>query len=333
MRKQSMKLLAGTFMLVMGSGVMAEDVLIKEDFNTKDRAGLLQDWNKYGKVREGNSFSLIDQQDGKALLLKDVGTSTEIGLYRTVSAKANKHYKATLKVKKSGENSGDGAFLQLRFLPSNKEVQVPITPKSTGEYSEIVAEGTSPKGTNKVMVFLYTWSKKTPQVIVDDFTLTESLPLPKVVVNDNFNANKDGDALPAHWELYGSTANGNFVKVVKSDDGNAVLIGDASSTDQVGLIKYLGAEGEVYYRAKLKVKKHGDNSCVGGYLGMRFSPKSHSVFAPLSALSSDTFNEIVLAAKAPKGTNSVIISIYGDKKRTIKVLVDDFKLESSVNKF
>ncbi|MHC4399386.1 MAG: carbohydrate binding domain-containing protein, partial [Planctomycetota bacterium] len=136
-------------------------------------------WSKYGGSGKDQRLEVADDPDGpKALLIADGDPSTEIGVYQRVGLKGGETYQVTAKVRALEGASTSGAYVQLRFLPSNQLVQTGLAATSAGEISEISVKGTAPPDTTHGVIYLYTHRDPTPQVLVTGVSLLGGLPPP-----------------------------------------------------------------------------------------------------------------------------------------------------------
>ena len=138
-------------------------------------------WGLYGGLGPKRSLEVVELPEGKAVLISDSNSSGEVGLVQSVSAEANAPYLASVKVKAVGDASPHGAYLQLRFLPSNEYVQNPLMPGPGGKFRETQVGRVSPPGTTEAVLYLYTHASPTPQVVVADVRLTKPKKLPKMM--------------------------------------------------------------------------------------------------------------------------------------------------------
>jgi hypothetical protein len=117
--------------------------------------GAPKGWSKYGSRKL--ELKIVDRcGGGKALLIADDDPTAELGVVQAFPLKGGVTYQATVKVEAVDGKTTEGAQLQLRFLPSNKFVQKPLTARSTRELSEVSLLATAPPGTVKGMLYLYT---------------------------------------------------------------------------------------------------------------------------------------------------------------------------------
>ena len=77
-------------------------------------------------------------------------------------------YEASVEVRRAEDASAHGAYLQLRFLPSNQYVQSSLeTETGAGDTFERVAvRGTAPPDTKRATVYLYTHRTPTPKLLL-----------------------------------------------------------------------------------------------------------------------------------------------------------------------
>ena len=144
--------------------------------------GVPSGWHLYGGLGPNRRVDVIDAPDlgGKAVLINDSNEAEEVGLSQAVGVEANASYLASVKVKAVEDASPNGAFLQLRFLPSNQFVQRPLMPGLGGEAGETCAGGIAPPGTTHATLYLYSHQQPTPQVVIDDVRLGKVKELPEM---------------------------------------------------------------------------------------------------------------------------------------------------------
>jgi len=85
-------------------------------------------WEVYGALDKDRRIALaITAHDGqRAILIHDGDATREIGVEQTVPAKAGLTYEASVMRRGVKGASSLGAYLQLRFLPSNRLVQAAL---------------------------------------------------------------------------------------------------------------------------------------------------------------------------------------------------------------
>lgn len=134
-------------------------------------------WKEYGKTilppNENYCYSVI-KADGKqnhALFMLDNNEQEETGITFTVHAREKLQYTLNLEAKTSREDKSNGAFMQIRFLPSNKFIYCPIEP-GLDKYKLNELSGSAPAGTTAVAVYLYTHRKAKPEIIIDNLQLS-----------------------------------------------------------------------------------------------------------------------------------------------------------------
>ena len=98
--------------------------------------------------------------------MADTNPAREIGLVQGVPAKAGVSYRASVQVKAVKGVTPAGSFIQMRFRPSNKLVQKEFKVEDDGEFHTVSVSGTSPEGTQRIVIYLYTHRKETPQVLL-----------------------------------------------------------------------------------------------------------------------------------------------------------------------
>ncbi len=140
--------------------------------------GVPSGWSRYGSGGENLKLQVVRQGSESALLISDSDSAAEIGVLQNFPLKGDETYEVTARVRGVEDASGFGAYLQLRFLPSNKYVQTALAPKSADEFSEVSVKGTAPPDTTRGTIYLYSHRDPTPQVLVADVRLAGGLPAP-----------------------------------------------------------------------------------------------------------------------------------------------------------
>ncbi|MFO7974580.1 MAG: VCBS repeat-containing protein [Candidatus Hydrogenedentota bacterium] len=142
--------------------------------------GLPIGWKLYGGLDEKRVLSLVDapEEGEKALQIADGHPSEELGVVQTVPIEPNTPYVAGVSVKAVEDAGPAGAYIQLRFQPSNEYVQRPLIPGLNGQYQRIEVGKIAPENAREAVLYLYTHRDPTPQVIVDNVSLAavETLP-------------------------------------------------------------------------------------------------------------------------------------------------------------
>jgi len=137
-------------------------------------------WHAYGK--RTNALKIVRAAPGahgqRALLLFDDDPTAEVGIYIDLPARSNETYEASVAVRKVPDASPAGAYLQMRFLPSNRLVQTPLAAKRSERFERVAVRGAAPAGTRTIRIYLYTHAEPTPKVIVDDVRVLASVPPP-----------------------------------------------------------------------------------------------------------------------------------------------------------
>lgn len=146
-------------------------------------------WLLYGQSTVGgNSISVVDADhpDKRALRIVDAvaisrGSAGETGVTQTVPGKAGLTYRATAWVKAVPDATTDGAFLQLRFLPSNKLSQVEMITWDTADFTPFSVEAIAPEGTTNARIYVWTSASKTPTILLRNVELKSVEPKKEVV--------------------------------------------------------------------------------------------------------------------------------------------------------
>ncbi|MBN2128107.1 MAG: hypothetical protein JW741_01370 [Sedimentisphaerales bacterium] len=153
-------------------------------------------WSKYGGGGKNQEIRVVNDPEGrKALLIADGDPSAETGVSQGIDLKGGETYRVTVKVRAVKGVSAAGAYVQLRFLPSNQLVQTDLNAESVEEFSEISVKGTAPPDTTSGVIYLYTHRAPTPQVLVTDVQIVGGLsslpPPPPAPVPPRYSKLKD----------------------------------------------------------------------------------------------------------------------------------------------
>ncbi len=144
-----------------------------------DDRGVPLGWFRYGSGGQQQKLELVrDDQGRTSLLIADNDQTAEIGITQTVPVEGGQTYQVAVKVRGVQGASTAGAYLQLRFLPSNRYVQTGLRAESTHEYSEVSVTGTAPPATDRCTIYLYCHREPTPRVLLTDVQLTGGVPAP-----------------------------------------------------------------------------------------------------------------------------------------------------------
>ncbi|NLX96560.1 MAG: hypothetical protein GXY83_10325 [Rhodopirellula sp.] len=144
-----------------------------------DTSGLPLGWFRYGGGGKDQTITVVQSTgDVNALRIDDGDPEKEIGVVQTVPLKGGETYEATARVRAVEGDSSAGAYLQLRFLPSQEYVQTSLYARSTSTYSEVAVKGNAPPDTTKAVLYLYTHRDPTPALLVTDVKLVGGLPPP-----------------------------------------------------------------------------------------------------------------------------------------------------------
>jgi hypothetical protein len=143
-------------------------------------------WTLYGN-HNAQSVTQIETQNGAPVLhVIDKDSSGETGIKQTIPAEAGQTYQAEVEIKATKPYSTIGAFLQIRFLPSQKFEQVGlenIVPDSS--WQNVTARATAPVGTTQIQIFVYTHAAEQPDFLVKSVSLKSGFsPVEKMTIPD-----------------------------------------------------------------------------------------------------------------------------------------------------
>lgn len=135
-------------------------------------------WSPYGSGGPSQKLDVTEVDDAPCLLLSDGDRNTEIGISQTFELKGGETYEVTAKVRRVEGVSPSGAYLQLRFLPSNQLVQTALQANSETVFSTVSVRGQAPPDTTQGVIYLYSHRGPTPQVLIREVRLQGGLPAP-----------------------------------------------------------------------------------------------------------------------------------------------------------
>jgi len=145
---------------------------------TDDR-GVPIGWSRYGGGGKDQQLKVVEAPGGgKAVLIADGDPQTELGIMQAFALRGGETYRVTAKVRAVEGASTAGAYLQLRFLPSQELVQTSLAARSATEFSAVSVKATAPRDTTQGVVYLYTHREPRPQVLVTDVRVEGGLPPP-----------------------------------------------------------------------------------------------------------------------------------------------------------
>lgn len=141
--------------------------------------GLPEGWSLYGGGKNLR-LSLVETADTgrKAVLIEDGNPEREIGIVQTVPARGDVTYEAGARVRDVAGASSEGAYLQMRFLPSGRYVQTALMPRGSRKFSSVSVRGTAPPGTKRVRLYLYTQYAPTLKLLIDGIRLVSGVEPP-----------------------------------------------------------------------------------------------------------------------------------------------------------
>lgn len=175
-----------TALVVLQTGALSEAEVSKNLLRNPsfeegvDEQGIPAGWRLYGGQGREQLLRLVEvaHTGRKALLIEDGDPTAEIGLMQTLPLKPDLTYEASARVRAVEGFSPYGAYLQLRFLPSNKYVQTSLAATSAEEFETVAVRATAPPDTEQATVYLYTHRSPTPRVIVDSVRLVSGVEPP-----------------------------------------------------------------------------------------------------------------------------------------------------------
>ncbi|MHB8997620.1 MAG: thioredoxin family protein [Armatimonadota bacterium] len=137
--------------------------------------GLPKGWSRYAGSADA---TITVPAEGKAIVLDDTDPSAEIGVTQSMPIKGGTGYEVSVQVRGFVGRPTAGAYVQLRFLPSNEYVQGDLWTNLTTDFDEVTLRGYAPVNTTSAMIYLYTHKETTPKVMVTNVKLVSGVPPP-----------------------------------------------------------------------------------------------------------------------------------------------------------
>lgn len=137
-------------------------------------------WSLYGGIGTNQHIKLVeaDENAQTVILIEDGDVSAEIGLMQTCPVKPGLTYEASVETRALKGSSPHGAYLQLRFLPSQKYVQTSLAGDSTKMFEKVSVKATAPPDTESARVYLYTHRSPTPKLLLRNVMLVSGVDPP-----------------------------------------------------------------------------------------------------------------------------------------------------------
>ena len=149
-----------TLCLTVGKGYAAQEpTLVKAENFQKgvDDNGIPVGWSLYGGGGNDQRIRLIELEDSSnAVVIEDGDANSELGLTQTIPAKPGETYEVSVEIRPVDGASTYGAYLQLRFLPSDRYVQTSLAVRNTGQFEVVSVKGVAPSDTERATIYRYT---------------------------------------------------------------------------------------------------------------------------------------------------------------------------------
>ncbi len=333
-------------MLALAAGVsfgLAAEVILKDDFSSNAPGdNVPSGWKRYGGTPNQGKIAVADLGgDKREVILDDNCPLSENGITRAFPAVGGKKYRVGIKARSLDLARTDLAYLQLRFLPSNKLLQEPIILLGKDDYAINVVELEAPAGTTNAQVFIYSHAKPQPAIAVSEFIIEDTdgafataTPWPDenlMLIRDSFRKlvldAKTG--APQGWGRYAQGPQaGAIAKADEADGETALKLVDPAADSEIGVMKNFKAQPGMYYRAKVSAKA----TAPGFLFQISFAPNPKN-FKQTFFTQSDEFKDYVIEYQAPKETKAGCVYIYSHKPPVGEFTVRDFTLESSPTPF
>lgn len=138
------------------------------DFAIVGPDGFPAGWSAYGSVKP-----TAQVKDG-LLLITDPDDKAEAGLSQDIAVVKPGKYEAAVETKlQRADADTEGAFLQIRILPQDKFIQIPLEAASHETFTTTRAGIEVPEGTKTIRLYIYTQKKGSPAVAVKKVELKE----------------------------------------------------------------------------------------------------------------------------------------------------------------
>jgi len=161
--------------------MVSENLLRNPSFELgMDENGLPVGWSLYGG-RGTNQYIKLVKLDGPVqmvVLIDDGDASAEVGLMQTCPVKPGLTYEASVETRALKGASSHGAYLQLRFLPSDKYVQTSLSRSSTKTFEKVAVKAIAPPNAESARVYLYTHRSPTPRLLLRNVMLVSGVSPP-----------------------------------------------------------------------------------------------------------------------------------------------------------
>ncbi len=329
--------------VLLAGGVSAE-VMLRDDFSANAPGEAVPSgWQLYKQGPNTGKISIRDLGDGKReLLIDDECDQSEIGVTRQFPATAGNYYRIALKARQLNELKKDPAYFQLRFLPSQKLLQRPITVLDAERYNPNMITLQAPAGTTGLQIFIYTHKAPKPAVAISEFQLDESAtpfttfsPWPNeqlLLKQDPMTELKldEKSGAPVSWGRYTQGPNPGTIEVTSLPDGKTALkMVDNDNQSEIGVQYSFSVTPGLYYQATVDAKNPTEGQCFLLQLSM-FPGKQHKqVFFTRS----DDFKTYTVTVQAPEDATKGVVYIYSHKAPTGSIELRNFRLEQSERPF
>ncbi|MGI5816791.1 MAG: FG-GAP repeat domain-containing protein [Armatimonadota bacterium] len=152
----------------------------EEGFAERGDLRIPDGWTLYAGTGVGMALEPTDDaHEGEtALIVRDGDPNAEIGIQQTIEAEGGIAYEASAMVKALKPGGGAGAYIQLRFLPSNEFEQVSLGSANEAAFRRVSVVGLAPEDTTTVRVYYYTHAGPVPEFIIDAVRLVGGVEPP-----------------------------------------------------------------------------------------------------------------------------------------------------------
>lgn len=140
-----------------------------------DADGVPLGWQRYGGSPDA---TLAIAPGGQGLILDDRDIGAEIGVMQTFALAPSHAYEVAVMARGFRDRGPSGAYVQLRFLPSQEYAQVGLSPVTVDELEQISVRAVAPEGTTSARLYLYTHRQPKPKVLVSEVAVTGGVDPP-----------------------------------------------------------------------------------------------------------------------------------------------------------
>lgn len=178
MQRALMVLLVAIAVCALSGAAHAQNLLANPGFEEVTADGRPAGWGGYGGGVPESVLEVVDDAHSgeRAVRLLDTGPEERdnkyaIGVTQDVPAEGGQIYLLRVWAKAIARNNDQAMNLQLRFLPSDKLVNINPAPPIGGDWQEYRVALEAPEDTTTARVYIYTMHYWTTETLIDDASL------------------------------------------------------------------------------------------------------------------------------------------------------------------